>query len=109
MQTRLCHNNLYFFSEDPPHLVATGTEVHSFFSSCVQEEEWEDLGNTYESWSHKLELKYMNEPTKMTGQSLLNFFAGNVRWAGASCQEAAGNPSNKYPVREELQCCWKIN
>ncbi|CAM4695518.1 unnamed protein product [Leuciscus chuanchicus] len=60
--------------EDPPHLVATGTEVHSFFSSCVQEEEWEDLGNTYESWSRKLVLKYMNEPTKMTGQSLLNFW-----------------------------------
>ncbi|KAI2644598.1 Zinc finger protein 618 [Labeo rohita] len=60
--------------EDPPHLVATGTEVHSFFSSCVQEEEREDPGNTNESWSRELVLKYMNKPTKITGQSLLNFW-----------------------------------
>ncbi|KAL0171110.1 hypothetical protein M9458_031421, partial [Cirrhinus mrigala] len=26
----------------PPHLLATGTEVHGFFSSCEQEEERED-------------------------------------------------------------------
>ncbi|KAF4116555.1 hypothetical protein G5714_004044 [Onychostoma macrolepis] len=60
--------------EDPPHLVAKGTEVHSFFSSCVQEEEREDRGNTNESWSRELVLKYMNEPTKMIGQFLLNFW-----------------------------------
>lgn len=54
--------------------MAKGTEVHSFFSSCVQEEEREDRGNTNESWSRELVLKYMNEPTKMTGQSLLNFW-----------------------------------
>ncbi|CAM4706528.1 unnamed protein product [Leuciscus chuanchicus] len=40
-----------------------------------EESSSEDLGNTYESWSRKLVLKYMNEPTKMTGgQSLLNFW-----------------------------------
>lgn len=54
--------------------MAKGTEVHSFFSSCVQEEEREDRGNTNESWSLELVLKYMNEPTKMTGQFLLNFW-----------------------------------
>lgn len=77
MQTRLYHKNLYFFfSGDLPFLVTTVTEVHSFFSSCVQEEEREDCGNTNESLTRELVLKYMNEPTKMTvrGQSLLNFW-----------------------------------
>ncbi|XP_037545221.1 uncharacterized protein LOC119421929 [Nematolebias whitei] len=59
----------------PREAVPSPTEVHDFFSFCVekQQQEW-DSGGISESWGRQFVVQYMSD-SKLTGfQSLLNFW-----------------------------------
>ena len=67
----LFYNNLVFPPPGtPPEPAETPQEVHSFFSSCVEDEEREDSGEV-ESSGHQLVMQYLSSNPKTRGLSLL--------------------------------------
>ncbi|CAJ1081759.1 hypothetical protein G5714_004044 [Xyrichtys novacula] len=55
----------------PPELAGTSQEVHSFFASCVEDEEREDSGGEVESSGRQLVMQYLSSNPKTLGLTLL--------------------------------------